>query len=124
MRTMIMILALLVAAASSAPPAVVDVDVNGLWTLSIETPRGTRSFDAQFVQDGEELTVFPKSDDRFTSEGHGTVKGDAVTWTWEQESQRRGKITITFTGTVSGDTMSGKAQMGGRGTSDWSAVRK
>ena len=89
MRTMIMILALLVAAASSAPPAVVDIDVNGLWTLSIETPRGTRSFDAQFVQDGEELTVFPKSDDRFTSEGHGTVKGDAVTWAWEQESQRR-----------------------------------
>lgn len=99
-----------------------DVDVTGDWLLTMTTPQGERTSDVTFVQDGEKLTVTVKSQ-RGESTGEGTVKGNAIEWTITR-STPRGEMTITYNGTVEGDTMSGEVQMGGFGSAEWKATRK
>jgi hypothetical protein len=55
-------------------------------------------------------------------EGEGTIKGDETTWTFSRDIPQ-GEFTISFTGTVVGDTMSGTADVAGRRTIDWTAKR-
>jgi hypothetical protein len=119
--SLIALAVLMMALPPSAPPAD-DINVNGSWTLTTETPRGTRNQDVEFVQDGEKLTVIPAQGEWAPSEGHGTLKGDKITWSWKVQSHR-GEMTITFTGTVSGDSMAGTVSRPS-GEGNWSAKRK
>jgi hypothetical protein len=76
-----------------------------------------------FEQDGEKITVTMESrrGDEVTAEG--TIKGNAIEWTVSRETPR-GEMTMTYKGTVDGDTMSGTVEMGDFGSADWSAKRK
>jgi len=100
-----------------------QVNVGGEWTLTMSTPRGDRTNDVTFVQDGEKLTVTMKSE-RGESTGEGTLKGQDIEWTVTRQTPR-GEMTITYKGKVAEDnTMSGEAQMGDFGTMQWKAARK
>jgi len=98
------------------------VDVSGDWDFVLTTPRGERTSTAKFVQEGEKITVTMISQ-RGESKGEGTVKGKDIEWTITRETER-GTFTITYKGTVEGNTMSGEAQMGERGTMKWKATKK
>ena len=54
-----------------------QVNASGDWTFTMSTPRGDRTSDATFVQDGEKLTVTMKGQ-RGESTGQGTVKGQDI----------------------------------------------
>jgi hypothetical protein len=121
-RSMILIMAVamtgLFAAAAQA-----KVDVSGDWTFTMTTPRGERTSDVTFVQDGETLTVTMKSE-RGDSTGAGTVKGQDIEWTVTRQTPR-GEMTVTYKGKIADEnTMSGEAQMGDFGAMAWKAVRK
>lgn len=102
--------------------ATAAVNVSGVWKLTSQSPRGERTTDYTFTQEGEKLTV------KFTSfrgdemTATGSVKGAAIEWV-QKMSTPRGDFEIVYKGTVEGDTMKGTAQMGDRGSMDWTAAR-
>jgi len=100
-----------------------EIDVSGDWELTTESPRGERTSNIHFEQDGENLTVTMEGRRGGETTGKGTIKEDKIEWTITR-STRGSEFTITYTGTVEGDTMSGEIQMGERGSRPWKAKRK
>ena len=99
-----------------------DVSVTGDWEMTTQSPRGERASDIHFDQDGEKLTVtMQMMSEEVTAEG--TVKGNKIEWEVTRSTQR-GDMTISYSGTVEGDTMSGEAQMGDFGSMEWTAKKK
>jgi len=101
---------------------VADVDVTGTWDLTISSPRGERTRPAEFIQDGEALTIVLKGRDGQEVEGKGTVKGSDIEWKVTRETQR-GTFEMVFEGEIEGETMQGTVQFGTRGSGEWSANR-
>jgi len=100
-----------------------EVNVTGGWEMTFTTPRGERTRDIHFEQEGEKLTVTwqDRRGEEITAEG--TVKGNEIEWS-ATRSTPRGEFTVTYKGKVEGDTMSGEFQMGDRGPIEWTAKRK
>lgn len=97
------------------------VNVTGTWEITTQSPRGERTHDIEFVQDGEKLKV--KMDGRRGMiEAEGTVKGDKIEWTISRETPR-GNFTMTYKGTVKGDEIKGTMETP-RGDREWTAKRK
>jgi hypothetical protein len=113
-------LALATLVALAAVPLAAATDVSGNWTMTSTTPRGERTSTLVIVQDGEKLTVTSKSD-RGESTGAGTLKGEAIEWSITRETPM-GPMTVTYKGTVAGDTMSGEVMMRDQ-PMPWKAVR-
>ena len=98
------------------------VDVTGVWESTVESPQGTLVSTATYKQDGETLTG--------THVGQagelalkGTVKGTVITYqiTVDMGGQQ---LTITYSGNVDGDRISGTADFGGMGSATWTVKRK
>ena len=98
------------------------VNVTGYWEMTITTPRGERTLDVNFKQEGKKLTV-TMQDRRGEVTAEGTVKGNEIEWTITR-STPRGEFTMTYTGKIEGDTMSGEVQMGDFGSGEWKAKKK
>jgi hypothetical protein len=94
--------------------------VAGNWTVTFTTPRGERTSTLVIVQDGEKLTV-TREGERGDATGSGTIAGNAVEWSFTRET-RRGTMTVSYKGSVDGDTMTGEVDMHGRSV-PWKAVR-
>jgi D-glucosaminate-6-phosphate ammonia-lyase len=105
------------------PPAAAKVtDVTGTWELNVESPMGSRASDAVFTQSGETLggkMVSPRGEVPLT----GTIKGDAVAFGINVNVQGQ-DLQIDYTGTVTGDTMSGTVVFGSFGDGKWSGKKK
>ena len=99
-----------------------NVDVTGKWDLTISSPRGERTSVIQFKQDGETLTAIMQGRDGQEVESKGTVKGTAIEWSSTRDTPR-GKFTLTFLGTIEGDSMKGSVEFGTFGSGDWSAKK-
>ncbi len=99
-----------------------EVNVTGDWEMTTITPRGERTRDVHFEQEGEKLTVTMQGR-RGEVTAEGTVKGNEIEWTITR-SGRMGEMTITYKGKIEGDTMSGEVQMGDFGASEWNAKKK
>jgi len=99
-----------------------EVNVTGDWEMIVTTPRGERTRDVHFKQEGEKLTVTMQGR-RGEVTAEGTVKGNEIEWTITR-STPRGEFTMTYTGKIEGDTMSGEVQMGDFGSSEWKAKKK
>jgi hypothetical protein len=99
-----------------------DINVTGDWEMTTQSPRGERISDIHFEQEGEKLTVTMQlRGEEVTAEG--TVKGNKIEWIVTRSTQR-GEFTISYSGTVEDDTMSGEAQMGDFGAMEWTAKKK
>lgn len=99
------------------------VNVTGDWEMTVTSPRGERTQDIHFEQQGENLTVTTTTQRGDKIEGKGTIKGNEIEWTFTMTTQR-GEFTQTFKGKVEGDTMSGEVQMGDFGAMPWKAKKK
>jgi hypothetical protein len=98
------------------------VDVTGTWDLAVETPQGTMSLSANFKQDGEKLTGTQTSQmGEIALEG--SVKGTDIAFVVVINMQGQ-DLTITYTGKIDGDAMSGAVEFGGFGSSTWSGQKK
>jgi hypothetical protein len=101
-----------------------EVNVAGDWEMTSQSPRGgERTQTIHIEQEGEKITVTMEGRQGEEITAEGTVKGNKIEWSMTR-STPRGDFTITYTGTVEGDTMSGEAQMGDFGTMEWTAKKK
>ena len=98
------------------------VDVTGTWELTVESPQGTLTMTANYKQDGETLTGSHVSE-MGEVPLKGTVRGVDIVYTLTIDAGGQ-QFTITHTGKVNGDTMTGTADLGGMGSMNWTAKRK
>ena len=99
-------------------------DVSGTWEFTMQTPRGDdRISEVSIEQDGEKIKVTMEGFQGDEIIGEGTVKDNKIEWTMNMSSPR-GEFSITYSGTVDGDKMSGQAQMGDFGSMEWTAKKK
>jgi D-glucosaminate-6-phosphate ammonia-lyase len=112
----------------SAPPppppatAAKVTDVSGTWELNVESPMGSRASDAIFTQTGETLggkMVSPRGEVPLT----GTIDGDTVKFGINVNVQGQ-SLQIDYSGTITGDTMSGTVMFGSFGDGKWTGKRK
>jgi len=127
MKRQVLFAALVLAVASAGlvaqdAPKPPKIDVTGAWELTVEAPQGTMTSTATYKQEGEKLTG--------THVGQmgelplaGTVKGAEVAYTITIDAQGQ-QFTLTYTGKVNGDTITGAVDFGGMGSATWSAKRK
>jgi D-glucosaminate-6-phosphate ammonia-lyase len=105
------------------PPAAAKVtDVSGTWELNVESPMGSRASDAVFTQTGGTL-----GGKMVSSRGevplNGTINGDAITFGINVNVQGQ-DLQIDYSGTVTGDTMSGTVVFGSFGDGKWTGKKK
>jgi len=105
------------------PPAAARItDVSGTWELNVESPMGSRASDAIFTQTGETLggkMVSPRGEVPLT----GSISGDTVKFGINVNVQGQ-SLQIDYSGTVTGDTMSGTVVFGSFGDGKWTGKRK
>ncbi|MEQ1924256.1 MAG: hypothetical protein ABL952_17280 [Pyrinomonadaceae bacterium] len=95
--------------------------VTGEWDGAFETPGGPRPFKLVLKVDGEKLTGTakrPSGDVPIT----GTVKGSDITFAYTI-NYGGNDLTMTFSGKITGDAMSGTVSFGGNAEEPWSAKR-
>ena len=96
--------------------------VEGAWSMTLNTPRGTRQGTLELSVDGSSLRgtwTGPHGPQEFSD---GTVEGANVSWRIEMTGPR-GKMSMAFTGAVDGDKMSGEVELGAMGSGSFEATR-
>ena len=100
-------IAILILAASAALAA---ADVSGKWVLNVQLSAGSGSPTFVFQQSGEKITG-TYSGTLGEANVTGTLKGDDVEFQFTVKGDL-GELTARYKGTVSGETMKGKADYG------------
>jgi len=118
-RPAIRVLVCLVLACAGAAQ---DVDVTGSWDISLETGQGTATPSMVLRQDGENLSGSYKGRLGETKL-EGKVKDRTIRFTLTLKFQEQ-PVTVTYDGTVAGDTMKGSVTFGDRFTANWTAKRR
>ena len=98
-----------------------QTSVAGDWDGALNTPGGARPFKLIFKVDGEKLTGTARrtsGDVPLT----GTIKGNVITFEYTV-NYNDNALTLSFSGTVTGDNMSGNVSFGGQADDTWSAKR-
>jgi hypothetical protein len=106
------------------PLSAQDVNVAGDWEISMTMREREMTRAMTIEQDGEKIKVtmegFRGGDETI---GEGTIKGNKIEWTITRESQR-GEITMEYSATVDGDTMTGEVSVGDFGSFEFTAKKK
>jgi hypothetical protein len=110
-------IAVLVSAAAFA------ADISGKWTFNVETSAGSGAPTFVFKQSGEKLTG-TYNGTFGTAELTGTVKGDAIEFTFEASvGDQKGKV--TYKGKIQGaGKMSGDVDYAGLGQGTWTGTKQ
>lgn len=98
-------------------------DVDGIWTATFDTQIGEQHYTYTFKADGEKLTGTAKNDRGERPIEDGTIKGDNISFTENLDFQGQ-KLTITYTGKLSGDEIKFTRQVGTFATEEIVAKRK
>jgi hypothetical protein len=108
----LLVVAALFLAGTAAIIAQGTVNVTGNWILEVNTQAGgTTMPTVTLKQDGEKLTGHYSSLTLGEAEITGTVKGQQIDFGFNTEVQGFA-LQVRYTGTVKGDTMSGKISLG------------
>ena len=94
---------------------------DGTWNIIMNTPMGDRQSSVELKGSGGTLTGTQSADGESAEIFEGTLNGDAVAWKVSITSPM--PMTLSFTGTVSGDSMSGQMQAGAFGSFPFSGTR-
>lgn len=97
-------------------------DISGQWAATFNTQVGEQHYVYTFKVDGEKLTGTAKSDNGTSEIQNGTVKGDDVSFVENLDYQGQ-KLTITYTGKVSGDEIKFTRDVAGFAKEDLVAKR-
>ena len=98
-------------------------DISGKWEFTVQLDAGSGSPTFVFKQSGEKLTG-TYNGLLGSAELTGTVKGDAIEFSFEAAVQdQKGKV--VYRGTIAGGTqMKGEVDYAGLGKGTWTAVKK
>lgn len=103
---------------SSAKP-----DVSGTWVFAIEIANITATPTVVFKQDGESLTGEYRSQQYGTFPLKGTLKGNAIEFTFEMAIEGNA-LAVSYAGTVDGDRMKGEMSYGAMADGTFTAQRQ
>jgi len=106
----------------SASSMALDTDVSGDWEITVSSQRGEMTWDVKFEQEENNLTVI-MTGQRGQVTGEGTFTGKKIEWTTTR-STPRGEMSMTWSGEVEGNTISGEVQFGSFGSSSWEGTKK
>ena len=81
------------------------------------------TWDVQFEPDGNNLIVTMTGPRGGEVSGEGTITGNKIEWTTTRETPR-GEMTMTWSGEVEGNTMSGEVEFGSFGARSWEGTKK
>ena len=104
-----------------AGSALAQKTIAGQWDAEFNTPGGPQPLTLIFKVDGEKLTGTAKRS-RGDVALTGTIKGDDITFGYTIDYNGNA-VTLTFTGKVKGDTMSGTVSFNDQASDSWSAKR-
>ena len=90
------------------------VNVTGKWTFDVQTGQGGGQPTVTFKQEGEKLTGHYSSQLLGEADFSGTVKGNAIQFTFDADLQGN-KVDVAYTGTVDagGASMKGSLNIAG-----------
>lgn len=96
------------------------MSADGNWKITINSPMGAQEVEASIKTNGDTFTGNTKG--RMGEQAvEGKVNGDTLTWSTSITQPM--PMTLEFTATVSGDTMSGNVKLGAFGSAPLSGVR-
>jgi hypothetical protein len=95
--------------------------VDGNWNLVMSTPMGERKASLSIKAAGGALTGTQGADGNSTEIFDGTVSGDNVAWKVSITNPM--PLTLSFSGAVSGDSMSGEMGIGPMGSFPFTGSR-
>jgi hypothetical protein len=95
--------------------------VDGNWKITMSTPMGERHADLTLKADGGTLTGTQSADGDTGEIFEGTVNGDDVAWKLSIVNPM--PLTLSYTGTVSGDSISGEMGIGPMGSFPFTGTR-
>jgi len=98
-----------------------DGTANGIWNLTMQTPMGERRSTLTLATAGGTLTGKQEAEGNTTDIADGTVNGSELSWKVSITNPM--PLTLTFTGTVDGDTLSGSADTGMFGSFPFEGTR-
>ena len=106
--------AFLVFAVLTTPALTQGVNVTGTWVFDVQTGGGSGQPTVTLKQDGEKLTGHYSSQLLGEADFAGTVKGNAIQFTFDADLQGQ-KVDVTYAGTVDagGGSMKGSVNMAG-----------
>ncbi|MAK60292.1 MAG: hypothetical protein CMK09_04885 [Ponticaulis sp.] len=88
--------------------------IEGKWEFVAQTPMGEQKSTADFVREGDGFGGMQSGAQGANPVTGGIISGDDVTW--QTKVAVPFPITLTFSGTVSGDEMKGQLKAGSLGT--------
>lgn len=114
--------ALMVCALSIAGPAAAQTDISGPWEVTIDSPQGAMTIDADLKHSGEALTGMITSP-MGSVEIKGTFKNNELSFSYTVPLQGQ-NLDITMTGKLAGETLDGLVAIAGLGEVPWKAKRR
>ncbi len=108
---------------AQAAPAAAALDLTGQWNVRIQYAASISTHTLHLMQKGNDIGGFHQGE-FMTREIAGTIDGDAVRIRSAFGEQHGDSINLTFTGTVSGEQMSGTLDMGEYLGATWTATRR
>ena len=97
------------------------MSVDGTWNITVQTPMGAQSSTVELAADGANLTGTQSGNGESGPIYEGSVDGDVASW--KVDITRPMPLTVTFTATVSGESISGTARAGAFPPSPFSGSR-
>ena len=94
---------------------------DGTWNLTMQTPMGERRSSLTLATAGGTLTGKQEAEGNTTDIAEGTVSGNELSWKVSITNPM--PLTLTFTGTVDGDTLNGSADTGMFGSFPFEGTR-
>jgi len=97
------------------------MSLDGNWTITLKTPMGDQKSDLSFKVDGDTLTGTQAAQGQSQPIANGKISGDTVSWSNSITTPM--PMTLEFTGTVSGDTITGSCKAGAFGSFPFAGSR-
>ncbi len=97
------------------------MSADGTWTLTLETPMGERRSTLTLSTAGGALTGSQEAEGSTSDIAEGSVNGNDVSWKVSITNPM--PLTLTFNGSVDGDTISGSADTGMFGSFPFEGTR-
>jgi len=86
------------------------MSAEGTWNITVQTPMGDQASTVELHADGTTLTGTQSGNGESGPIYDGSVEGDHASWT--VDITRPLALTVTFSATVDGDSISGTASAG------------
>lgn len=97
------------------------MSANGTWNTTINTPMGAQNGTLTLTTDGAELSGTMSSPQGEMAIENGAVDGDTLTWKAAITSPM--PMTLEFSASVDGDSITGTVKLGAFGEAEFSGTR-